>query len=366
MPVTWSNLFDGKTAAEKAYSVIERARAKATLVSIPYHVPELTLPVPLPSLAQIENCADVLKMLSRGCKVVRINQHYVVKFGENVDAIEGQNMLYVARHTRIPIPRVYAIYQDIRRNPRDVKTYIVMQNIHGTTLRTAWPTMAEAEKEFVAEKLKGYFKQLRKIPSEGYYGSLGPSYLRDSLFWHQGDSRQIRNYAGPFATEALLMEGMLNSYQKFRTDAMGGRRLEFYRRRMHEIFRKHKPVFSHGDLCLRNIMIQKFPAVSLPITGMDDNLSASAKLKQRFLNLRMPRKPSIAPEEGSEAFVVTIIDWEKAGWWPSYWEYALAWSDFRWKNDWEKYFERVIEPNIIVSPWIYWLRREASTPISLS
>lgn len=31
---------------------------------------------------------------------------------------------------------------------------------------------------------------------------------------------------------------------------------------------------------------------------------------------------------------VVILDWEKSGWYPSYWEYCLAVCALQWDNDW--------------------------------
>ncbi|KAK2480694.1 hypothetical protein H9L39_06333 [Fusarium oxysporum f. sp. albedinis] len=55
-----------------------------------------------------------------------------MKFGRNVRPIEANNMLYVAKHTTIPVPRVYAIYQ--RKENKKTITYILMEYIPGKSL----------------------------------------------------------------------------------------------------------------------------------------------------------------------------------------------------------------------------------------
>lgn len=59
-----------------------------------------------------------------------------MKFGRNVRPIEANNMLYVAKHTTIPVPRVYAIYQ--RKENKKTITYILMEYIPGKSLVDLW------------------------------------------------------------------------------------------------------------------------------------------------------------------------------------------------------------------------------------
>ena len=42
--------------------------------------------------------------------------------------------------------------------------------------------------------------------------------------------------------------------------------------------------------------------------------------------------------------MTAVVDWEDAGWYPSYWEYASAFVDFVWDDDWPEKFERIVEP----------------------
>ncbi|KAI3575628.1 hypothetical protein IWW34DRAFT_809084 [Fusarium oxysporum f. sp. albedinis] len=48
----------------------------------------------------------------------------------------ANNMLYVAKHTTIPVPRVYAIYQ--RKENKKTITYILMEYIPGKSLVDLW------------------------------------------------------------------------------------------------------------------------------------------------------------------------------------------------------------------------------------
>jgi hypothetical protein len=41
-----------------------------------------------------------------------------------------------------------------------------------------------------------------------------------------------------------------------------------------------------------------------------------------------------------DTHVVLIVDWEVAGWYPSYWEYAAAFA-FKWEDGWLERVEEV-------------------------
>ena len=42
-------------------------------------------------------------------------------------------------------------------------------------------------------------------------------------------------------------------------------------------------------------------------------------------------------------FEVGVIDWEAAGWYPSYWEYVSLAMSFEWDEDWPARFEDFID-----------------------
>jgi hypothetical protein len=59
-----------------------------------------------------------------------------------------------------------------------------------------------------------------------------------------------------------------------------------------------------------------------------------------------------------DEFEVIIIDWEKAGWYPSYWEYCIAVSAMRWDDDWGFWIEKILKPYYPEAPWLQMLRLE--------
>lgn len=45
----------------------------------------------------------------------------------------------------------------------------------------------------------------------------------------------------------------------------------------------------------------------------------------------------------SQKLQIVVLDWEKSGWCPSYWEYTLAVCALRWNNDWCLWLEKALE-----------------------
>lgn len=53
-----------------------------------------------------------------------------------------------------------------------------------------------------------------------------------------------------------------------------------------------------------------------------------------------------------------MLDWEKAGWYPSYWEYGAALWTFRFNDDWPEYLETVLHLWPAEYAWLHILRNE--------
>ena len=54
-----------------------------------------------------------------------------------------------------------------------------------------------------------YFNELRRLPSPGYYGSLGERCLSDCIFWTGGSNPEIN---GPFILHDSVIEAMALKY----------------------------------------------------------------------------------------------------------------------------------------------------------
>ena len=150
-----------------------------TSLKLPFFASEL--PCPLPTEAEIENAPDI-SVEYGGRRIVGVGQHFVVKFGLSVDLIEGENMLFVREKTKIPVPRVFALFSA----PETGKNFIVMERILGQTLLSAWPQLTKLEKEDILSDLRKYFDDLRQLTSPEYFGSFDKRRLLDEIFWTHG------------------------------------------------------------------------------------------------------------------------------------------------------------------------------------
>lgn len=265
-------------------------------ISLPYFADPKTLPYPIPTAEEIQKCTDVMFELG-GRKVVEIGP-YVVKFGPQIDLLEGENMIFVAQATSVNVPRVYALFKD----PSGEVGYIVMERIAGRSLESQWLELNEEKKAAIVTKLRKVFQELRKLPSPGGYCSLGKRPLLDYLFW-TSDSRE--KTSGPFATQAELNSALV---RKYRFNNGSPNKANFYSRNLPSIFRNHPPVFTHGDFQRKNIILRTAGS-----TAEDVDL--------------------------------VLLDFEFAGWYPSYWEYARALHACgRWEDDWWLRIDEIMAP----------------------
>lgn len=184
--------------------------------------------------------------------------------GENLN--EAHAMQFVATHTSIPVPKVYYAFahQDA--------SYIVMRRIKGEVAAYGWTSRAEESKKRILDQLRQMVIELRSVPPPDGAGVSsvdgGPFYdgrLPSPLHW------------GPFATVHEFHRALVSGIDMDVECSLPGlpELFEFYRQAGNEL------VLTHGDLSSLNIMVQ-----------------------------------------GDK--VVGILDWETAGWFPTYWEYTCG------------------------------------------
>ncbi|KAJ8069369.1 hypothetical protein OCU04_003023 [Sclerotinia nivalis] len=112
-----------------------------------------------------------------------------------------------------------------------------------------------------------------------------------------------------------------------------GERVEFYRHAFPAVFKGHKPVFTHGDFQRKNIMVKRTPS------------PASTEVQDSKTN--------------DDTLEVVIIDWENSGWYPDYWESALALvSCGLWNDDWHFWLAKSLDIFYDEYAWIRTLRVE--------
>ncbi|KAL1844424.1 hypothetical protein VTK73DRAFT_2575 [Phialemonium thermophilum] len=151
---------------------------------------------------------------------------------------------------------------------------ITMEYVEGETLHDAWPKLGEEDKAAIRDQLRDYIQQLRSLQGL-YVGRLdGIPAQAPGLFQRSG---------GPFRTVAEFHQFLLGQ-----TRVHNGHR-DIIRRELKD---DYAIVFTHCDLAPRNIIVR-------------------------------------------DARIVAVIDWEMAGWYPEYWEYALMIRAFTSVGDWD-------------------------------
>ncbi|KID81768.1 phosphotransferase enzyme family protein [Metarhizium guizhouense ARSEF 977] len=279
---------------------------------MPYFAAPDRLPEPLPTDATIKCSSEVLKA-GHGRRIVRVGQHFVVKYGVLVSLTEGENMLFVRETCDISVPQVFALYSRIHPGGTKV-SYIVMEYIQGKSLDSCWDTMSAADKSNTSQRLRLMLDKLRSVPSPGYFGCIGRRPMEEGIFWtRQEDSKDHGLISGPFDTEAQLNNALV---EKYLYNSGMPSKARFYRRVLPRVLCDHASVFSHGDLQRKNVLV-----------GDDGNLC--------------------------------LVGWESAGWYPSYWEYASAmFACGNRRDDWHEYVAGILDeyPNEYV--WFDMMVRE--------
>ncbi|KAH0276725.1 kinase-like protein, partial [Aureobasidium melanogenum] len=211
-----------------------------------------------------------------------------VKYGSRLDVVEAQTMLFIAKHTSIPVPKIYFAFTDNKC------TYILMERIHGQPAVWDWVHRSEASKLKVLDCLKKMVLEMRTlIPESNAICSVSGGSLYDPRLLSA-----TRRF-GPFKSVREFHDHLRNGIQ-----ADSSHCDEFK-----ELTSLHAqdwgaPTFTHGDLSSLNILVRG-----------DD--------------------------------LVGIIDWETAGWYPTYWEYTTACQvnpqNTFWRTEIEKFLEEMPE-----------------------
>ncbi|KAG7000720.1 hypothetical protein FOFC_03515 [Fusarium oxysporum] len=224
---------------------------------------------------------------------IPISKHLIVKTGPFVHLTEAATMSFVAANTSIPVPAVHCSF--IHKN----RAFIVMERIQGNSLAEAWPTLSDAGLDNIFAQLRQMFQELRALPPPPGTGveSCGGGSLRDSRI------PRSRPRFGPF-----------KCVQDFHRWLREDLRPEEQPEHMHDqewkeikemVSKQDGPwppaVFTHGDLNPFNILVRG-------------------------------------------GYVVGIIDWEFAGWYPCYWEYTSAWCGNHTRQAWQGFIAQFLDP----------------------
>lgn len=216
--------------------------------------------------------------------VVSVQDQVIVKYGYNVRQAEADAMQFVSSHTSMPVPKLHGTFTN-----EDGRTFIVMQFVRGETLENIWPSLSENEKNKLALEMRAHVDDMRKLKGE-YIGAIGR--LPCMVGSLQGPSK------GPFSTEKELNDALAQQYEDARPGYFGSMLKKMLKD-------NHQVVFSHSDLNMRNIMVR---------------------------HMR----------------IVAVIDWESAGFFPEYWEYAHSYLSVKWNSktfsDWAFFVQTCLCP----------------------
>ncbi|KAK7212017.1 hypothetical protein V2G26_019195 [Clonostachys chloroleuca] len=278
--------------------------------TIPFIADAALLPSPLPTTEAIALSENVLQEYP-GRRIVRIGDHFIIKYGVGVSLNEGHTMRFIKQHSTVPIPEVYALYSIPTEDFQKPTNYIIMENVSGESLRSCWSTLDNQAKRKITDQLRAHFIQLRHIPHQGYFGVVGKRPFEDGMFWDGNDTDQ-KTSSGPFESEQQMIEAILSKYHLAYPE---NQKFGFYTRYLPEIAGDSIPVFTHSDFQRKNVILRK---------------------------------------DGT----VVLIDWEAAGWYPAFWEYAVAHFACDWRDDWYIWISRVLDeyPNHFI--WIDTIFRE--------
>ncbi|KAJ3517901.1 hypothetical protein NLJ89_g198 [Agrocybe chaxingu] len=173
-------------------------------------------------------------------------------------------MEFVARNTTIPVPRVLDFFE--------IKGFqhLVQEYIEGDILEDVWPKMTDEQRHDAVLQLKEFMDQLRALqpPQPGRVQAVDGGPLNDPRI------SRSRPW-GPFVSNIDFGDFSFRGAVKKNLDRYPGA-AELYDK---VEGRTWKTVFSHGDLGPHNILWK-------------------------------------------DGRIVSIIDWEYAGWFPEYWEYT--------------------------------------------
>ncbi|SPJ79053.1 uncharacterized protein FTOL_07444 [Fusarium torulosum] len=296
---------------------------KTVSTKLPYVRNAAELPGPLPTLSEIHNSPESQLSprrndLSSPGGVIVVRGTYVVKFGQRVTEYEGNALLFIEKHLQIGAPRLYAMYRD------EVSGcfYLIMEYIQGVNLESIWPYLSNKSKSSVAMQLKDMFDQMRALkPPDNFIGGIDAGTLRDTPFKTVDPDPRVN---GPFkSSEEVGLALALASRDFMEETGRPGWLPRFFTQHLSVALKDHEAKFTHGDLHMRNVVVEKV---------FENSSSGNAELNEW------------KSEQYHEYRVRSIVDWESAGWYPAYWEYTSALARAHQESDWPEHVGNMMKP----------------------
>lgn len=213
-----------------------------------------------------------------------LTEKICVKYGRRVHLSEASTLLFISEHTSIPVPKVYCAFTHSGR------TYIVMERIKCDMIGSGWLKRSQQSKAKLLSQLKSMILEMQELQPPD---NIGVASVDGGSFFDCRISGALRH--GPFRT-------LQDFHKHLRMD------MEFdptFDSDIQDMMKQQDnntwPLkFTHGDLSSLNILV---------INGT----------------------------------IIRIIDWETAGWFPSYWEYTticqLNPQNTFWINEIDKFLQ---------------------------
>ncbi|KAF4974681.1 hypothetical protein FZEAL_8439 [Fusarium zealandicum] len=280
---------------------------EAVSTKLPYFRNTAELPGPLPTLSEIHNSPESQLSprrngLSSPGGVTVVGGIYVVKYGKRVSEYEGNALLFIEKHLQIGAPRLYAMYRD---EPSGC-FYLIM----------------DESKSSVTMQLKNMFDEMRSLkPPNNFIGGIDAGTLRDSPFKTDDPDPRVN---GPFkSSEEVGLALALASRNFWEETGRPAWLTRFFEQHLGAALKDHEVKFTHGDLHMRNIMIEKV---------LGKSSSGNAELNGG------------ETEHHHKYRVRGIVDWESTGWCPAYWEYTSALARAHEESDWPEHVGKIMKP----------------------
>ncbi|KAI0325338.1 kinase-like protein [Cubamyces sp. BRFM 1775] len=259
------------TSPPKSATVIRQQSSSASLIDSEHHGSDITCSrfPDLHSVKAMISQGKVLVKNSCGVSVVEVDR-IIIKFGMRVCKSEAMAMRLVHSTTTVPLPYCHAYFSEPRRDGADRCGYLAMDKAPGTLLIDLLDRLDERSCDLISSQLHSHISSLRTLSRPGMWGMIGKGGIYHGGFF---------SYLHPPIDDEQMRRG--NPCVASSTQGV----LDYFARALllSEIDTTRPSVFSHGDLVPENILV----------------------------------------DEGT-CTITSIIDWERAGWYPYFWDDALA------------------------------------------
>ena len=191
--------------------------------------------------------------------VYRFAHHFFVKVAHpRISPVQkGRNMLFAQQATRIPVATVYALLHDEESGLE----ILIQEYIPGEDLEAFWKRLDQQGKDAMLATPRGYFDDLRRIPSRGYFGSPWRQPTIQPFVFSQVCGPGVDDH-GPCQYEEQWIELMIRA--AIREHPLSEVRIEFERILLHSVLLGHpRPVFTHGDFGWDHVRVRSDGVVFL-------------------------------------------------------------------------------------------------------